>query len=200
MLHLYRVYAGSLEHLLQYETERQRSNVPAMAAAEGLNWLYTSSLTPFTLLRSIGLNLTNAFPPVKVGKIPLLLSHTIDIIYLKSLPPDPTPILASSPGLGLLSLPAHQSEGPGDKATPIHTLWHNIPTCGSHGKVSLPSIPISLPLLPSLHTHPSGLHSEEHMVASYVTAEHPYVRVHKYSQKTNTCRSTIQSIIIYSAV
>ena len=58
---------GCLEHLLQYETERQQSTVPVMAAAEGLNWLYTSTLTPFTLLRSIGLNLTNALPPVKVG-------------------------------------------------------------------------------------------------------------------------------------
>ena len=63
---------GSLEHLLQYETERQQRNVPAMAAAEGLNWLYTSTLTPFILMRSIGFNLTNALPPVKVGQTSLL--------------------------------------------------------------------------------------------------------------------------------
>ena len=78
LLALYSLVSGSggLEHLLQYETERQQSNVPTMAAAEGLNWLYTSTLTPFMLLRSIGLSLTNAFPPVKVGKILYLSSHT----------------------------------------------------------------------------------------------------------------------------
>ena len=59
--------AGSLDHLLRYETERQRYNVPTMAAVEGFNLLCSSNLTPVILMRSIGFNVTNAFQPVKVG-------------------------------------------------------------------------------------------------------------------------------------
>lgn len=57
---------GSLKHLLRFETERQRHNVSLIAAIDLLKRLYSTSLSPLVLLRTWGLQATNALPPVKV--------------------------------------------------------------------------------------------------------------------------------------
>ncbi|XP_066468489.1 ubiquinone biosynthesis monooxygenase COQ6, mitochondrial isoform X1 [Tiliqua scincoides] len=56
---------GSLTHLLQYERERQRYNLSIMAAIDLLKRLYSTSVAPFVLLRTWGLQATNAVSPVK---------------------------------------------------------------------------------------------------------------------------------------
>nr|XP_060614685.1 ubiquinone biosynthesis monooxygenase COQ6, mitochondrial [Anolis sagrei ordinatus] len=56
---------GSLKHLLEYEAERQRYNIFLLAATDLLKRLYSTSITPFVLLRTWGLQATNAIPPVK---------------------------------------------------------------------------------------------------------------------------------------
>ncbi|OXB66818.1 hypothetical protein ASZ78_003520 [Callipepla squamata] len=56
---------GSLKHLLRFETERQRHNVSLIAAIDLLKRLYSTSLVPLVLLRTWGLQATNALPPVK---------------------------------------------------------------------------------------------------------------------------------------
>ncbi|XP_053119911.1 ubiquinone biosynthesis monooxygenase COQ6, mitochondrial isoform X1 [Hemicordylus capensis] len=56
---------GSLKHLLQYEGERQRHNLSLMAAIDLLKRLYSTSVSPFVLLRTWGLQATNAVPLVK---------------------------------------------------------------------------------------------------------------------------------------
>lgn len=49
----------------KYESSRQRHNVPTQLAVDALNRLYGIELPPFVLARSIGLQLTNAFQPIK---------------------------------------------------------------------------------------------------------------------------------------
>ncbi|KAM7020036.1 ubiquinone biosynthesis monooxygenase COQ6, mitochondrial [Melospiza melodia melodia] len=56
---------GSLKHLLKFETERQRHNVSLLAATDMLKRLYSTTLAPLVLLRTWGLQATNALPPVK---------------------------------------------------------------------------------------------------------------------------------------
>ncbi|XP_034273970.1 ubiquinone biosynthesis monooxygenase COQ6, mitochondrial [Pantherophis guttatus] len=56
---------GSLSHLLQYEAERQRHNLSLVAATDLLSRLYSTNMAPFVLLRTWGLQITNAVPPVK---------------------------------------------------------------------------------------------------------------------------------------
>ncbi|ETE64145.1 Ubiquinone biosynthesis monooxygenase COQ6, partial [Ophiophagus hannah] len=56
---------GSLSHLLQYEGERQRHNLSLVAATDLLSRLYSTNMAPFVLLRTWGLQITNAVPPVK---------------------------------------------------------------------------------------------------------------------------------------
>ncbi|KAJ7399537.1 Ubiquinone biosynthesis monooxygenase COQ6, mitochondrial [Pitangus sulphuratus] len=56
---------GSLKHLLKFETERQRHNVSLIAATDLLKRLYSTRLAPLVLLRTWGLQATNALPPVK---------------------------------------------------------------------------------------------------------------------------------------
>ncbi|KAJ1104553.1 hypothetical protein NDU88_001963 [Pleurodeles waltl] len=56
---------GSTRHLLEYETERQRHNLPMMAAIDLLKRLYSSKNAPFVLLRTLGLQATNSVSPVK---------------------------------------------------------------------------------------------------------------------------------------
>ncbi|XP_056409686.1 LOW QUALITY PROTEIN: ubiquinone biosynthesis monooxygenase COQ6, mitochondrial [Hyla sarda] len=56
---------GSTRHLLEYETERQRQNLPLMAAIDLLKRLYNTKKPPIVLLRTLGLQATNALPPLK---------------------------------------------------------------------------------------------------------------------------------------
>ena len=56
---------GSINHLLEYETERQRTVLPVMALTDGLKRLYGASWTPVVLARTIGLQATNALGPLK---------------------------------------------------------------------------------------------------------------------------------------
>ncbi|XP_044292884.1 ubiquinone biosynthesis monooxygenase COQ6, mitochondrial isoform X1 [Varanus komodoensis] len=56
---------GSLKHLLQYERERQSHNLSLLAATDLLKRLYSTSLAPLVLLRTWGVQATNALSPVK---------------------------------------------------------------------------------------------------------------------------------------
>ncbi|NP_001089564.1 coenzyme Q6 monooxygenase L homeolog [Xenopus laevis] len=56
---------GSTKHLLEYETDRQRHNIPLMAAVDLLKRLYNTKQPPIVLLRTLGLQATNALTPVK---------------------------------------------------------------------------------------------------------------------------------------
>ncbi|XP_021565273.1 ubiquinone biosynthesis monooxygenase COQ6, mitochondrial isoform X2 [Carlito syrichta] len=56
---------GSMSHLTSYETERQRHNTALLAATDLLKRLYSTSTTPLVLLRTWGLQATNAISPLK---------------------------------------------------------------------------------------------------------------------------------------
>lgn len=56
---------GALTHLLQYETERQRHNVPVMLTIDGLQRLYSTELTPVVVARSLGLHAVHSLPFLK---------------------------------------------------------------------------------------------------------------------------------------
>lgn len=57
---------GDMQHLLEYETERQRHNLPMLAAIDLMKRLYSTNAAPLVLLRTFGLQATNALPPLKV--------------------------------------------------------------------------------------------------------------------------------------
>lgn len=56
---------GDLNHLLTYEKQRLCQNLPIMVGVHGLQHLYGTDFSPIVALRSVGLRLTNAFPPLK---------------------------------------------------------------------------------------------------------------------------------------
>nr|XP_058911856.1 ubiquinone biosynthesis monooxygenase COQ6, mitochondrial isoform X1 [Kogia breviceps] len=56
---------GSMSHLTAYETDRQRHNTALLAATDLLKRLYSTSATPLVLLRTWGLQATNAVSPLK---------------------------------------------------------------------------------------------------------------------------------------
>uniref|UniRef100_A0A4W4GCA6 Ubiquinone biosynthesis monooxygenase COQ6, mitochondrial n=1 Tax=Electrophorus electricus TaxID=8005 RepID=A0A4W4GCA6_ELEEL len=56
---------GEMQHLLEYETERQRHNLPMMAATDLMKRLYSTNAAPMVLLRTLGIQATNALPPLK---------------------------------------------------------------------------------------------------------------------------------------
>lgn len=55
-----------MSHLTGYETDRQRHNTALLAATDLLKRLYSTSATPLVLLRTWGLQVTNAVSPLKV--------------------------------------------------------------------------------------------------------------------------------------
>lgn len=55
--------------LEQYESIRQRHNVPTQLAVDALHRLYSVDLAPIVALRSLGLQLTNALHPIKVIRL-----------------------------------------------------------------------------------------------------------------------------------
>lgn len=63
---------GFLPRLLQYETARQRQNLPVMGVIESLQRLFSTSFIPAALVRSVGLQITGFVQPLKV----ILTSHT----------------------------------------------------------------------------------------------------------------------------
>ncbi|KAM4665038.1 ubiquinone biosynthesis monooxygenase COQ6, mitochondrial isoform 1-T3 [Discoglossus pictus] len=56
---------GSIGHLLEYETERQRHNFPLLISIDLLKRLYNTTQPPIVLLRTLGLQATNAISPIK---------------------------------------------------------------------------------------------------------------------------------------
>jgi len=56
---------GNRSYLLDYETARQRHNVPTMLTIDSLQKLYSTTFTPLVLARSLGLQLTNSLDPLK---------------------------------------------------------------------------------------------------------------------------------------
>ena len=56
-----------MEHLLKYETTRQKDVVTMMVSTHGLNTLFSTSFLPFVVMRNLGFQLTNALTPVKVS-------------------------------------------------------------------------------------------------------------------------------------
>nr|XP_054758264.1 ubiquinone biosynthesis monooxygenase COQ6, mitochondrial-like [Lytechinus pictus] len=56
---------GSVSHLEEYETERQRHVLPVMGTIDVLKRLYSTSNPAAVLIRSLGLQVTNALGPVK---------------------------------------------------------------------------------------------------------------------------------------
>ncbi|KAM4625816.1 ubiquinone biosynthesis monooxygenase COQ6, mitochondrial [Polymixia lowei] len=56
---------GAMQHLLEYETERQRHNLPMMAAIDLMKRLYSTNAAPAVLLRTFGLQATNMLPSLK---------------------------------------------------------------------------------------------------------------------------------------
>ncbi|KAA8582240.1 hypothetical protein FQN60_008980, partial [Etheostoma spectabile] len=56
---------GAMQHMLQYETERQRHNLPMMAAIDLMKRLYSTNAAPAVLLRTFGLQATNMLPALK---------------------------------------------------------------------------------------------------------------------------------------
>lgn len=62
------VCAGAIQHLLEYETERQRHNLPMMTAIDLMKRLYSTNVAPVVLLRTFGLQATNMLPALKVSE------------------------------------------------------------------------------------------------------------------------------------
>uniref|UniRef100_A0A8C7YLQ0 Ubiquinone biosynthesis monooxygenase COQ6, mitochondrial n=1 Tax=Oryzias sinensis TaxID=183150 RepID=A0A8C7YLQ0_9TELE len=56
---------GAIQHLLEYETERQRHNLPMMTAIDLMKRLYSTDVAPAVLLRTFGLQATNMLPTLK---------------------------------------------------------------------------------------------------------------------------------------
>ncbi|KAJ1078637.1 hypothetical protein K5549_000819 [Capra hircus] len=60
---------GSMSHLTSYETDRQRHNTALLAATDLLKRLYSTRATLLVLLRTWGLQATNAVSPLKVREL-----------------------------------------------------------------------------------------------------------------------------------
>lgn len=62
-------HLNEMHYLRTYETLRQRHNVPMMLAIDGFNRFYQYTAAPIVLGRSLGLQLVDAVPPIKVTKM-----------------------------------------------------------------------------------------------------------------------------------
>lgn len=51
----------------KYEKERLQHNVPIMLGVHGLQRMYSTDFSPFVILRSIGLQVTQSVPVLKVN-------------------------------------------------------------------------------------------------------------------------------------
>lgn len=60
---------GDIGYLREYERKRLQNNVPIMLGVHALQRLYGSNFSPIVLMRSIGLQMTHAIPPLKVQEI-----------------------------------------------------------------------------------------------------------------------------------
>lgn len=60
-------FTGAIHHLLEYETERQRHNLPMMTVIDLMKRLYSTNVAPVVLLRTFGLQATNMLPALKVS-------------------------------------------------------------------------------------------------------------------------------------
>uniref|UniRef100_A0A8C7D284 Coenzyme Q6 monooxygenase n=1 Tax=Oncorhynchus kisutch TaxID=8019 RepID=A0A8C7D284_ONCKI len=56
---------GAMQYLLEYEAERQRHNLPMMAAIDLMKRLYSTNAAHVVLLRTFGLQATNTLPAIK---------------------------------------------------------------------------------------------------------------------------------------
>lgn len=56
---------GDKQYLMKYEQKCLKKNVPIMVGVHGLHTLYSTSITPVVLLRSLGLQLTQNIPQIK---------------------------------------------------------------------------------------------------------------------------------------
>ncbi|XP_040598698.1 ubiquinone biosynthesis monooxygenase COQ6, mitochondrial isoform X1 [Mesocricetus auratus] len=74
---------GSMSHLTGYETDRQRHNTALLAATDLLKRLYSSRATPLVLLRTWGLQATNAVPPLKQALVFMGVHTTANMRRLK---------------------------------------------------------------------------------------------------------------------
>lgn len=64
------VYSGSnvgdLNHLLKYEESRLQHNVPIMLGIHGIQSIFSTNVSPIVMARSLGLQITNSVPFLKV--------------------------------------------------------------------------------------------------------------------------------------
>lgn len=78
-------YNGSplndLSHLCEYEQQRLKLNLPIMLGVHGLQQLYSTNLSPIVLARSIGLQITQQMPPLKVRSYNLFFFSVPNVNY-----------------------------------------------------------------------------------------------------------------------
>ncbi|CAJ0940807.1 unnamed protein product [Ranitomeya imitator] len=99
---------GSIRHLLKYETERQRQNLPLMATIDLLKRLYNTKQPPVVLLRTVGLQATNALQPLKEQIMEFAMRNKYLIPYqpLRVLAPTDQKLDPVNPvGVGTLDYP-----------------------------------------------------------------------------------------------
>lgn len=61
-------HLGDLQALSEYETKQLRHNVPIMLSIHGLKLMFNTQISPFVLMRSFGLQMTQAAIPLKVSR------------------------------------------------------------------------------------------------------------------------------------
>jgi hypothetical protein len=74
--------SGAIDHLMEYETERQRHNVPVMLTVDALSKLYGSNFMPLVVARTLGLQTVNALEPIKVSYMPNFIFFSTYFFFL----------------------------------------------------------------------------------------------------------------------